>query len=117
MVGEDPWIGRSTHDRDQLVAADGDPAVDVIAVGPVFRTATKEDPDPVVGLEMIRWARRATCKPLVAIGGIDATNIAEVLAAGADAAAVVSAVCRGDVAENVQRLCAAAQARSSEVTA
>jgi thiamine-phosphate pyrophosphorylase len=109
VVGEALWIGRSTHDRDQLLAADRDPAVDVIAVGPVFRTATKEVPDPVVGLELLRWARRTTGKPLVAIGGIDASNISDVLAAGADAAAVVSAVCRGDAEDGVRRLLAAAE--------
>ncbi len=109
VLGDGVWIGRSTHDREQLLAADRDPAVDVIALGPVFPTGTKEDPDPVVGLETVRWARGATDKPLVAIGGIDASNVAEVLAAGADAAAVISAVCRGgDVEENVRRLTAAA---------
>lgn len=110
VLGEGVWIGRSTHDREQLLAADRDPAVDVIAVGPVFPTGTKEDPDPVIGLETVRWARDATDKPLVAIGGIDASNVADVLAAGADAAAVISAVCRGgDVEENVRRLTAAAR--------
>jgi thiamine-phosphate pyrophosphorylase len=124
VVGAGLWIGRSTHDREQLLAADRDPAVDVIAIGPVFPTATKEEPDPVIGLELLRWARRATAKTLVAIGGIDASNIAEVLDAGADAVAVISAVCRGDVQGNVRRLCAAAetgsrgaaQAPSPEVT-
>jgi thiamine-phosphate pyrophosphorylase len=61
-----------------------------------------------VGLAFVRWARARTAKPLVAIGGIDAGNVAEVLAAGADAAAVIGAVCRGDVRENCRRLLAAA---------
>jgi thiamine-phosphate pyrophosphorylase len=104
VVGDGVWIGRSTHDREQVLEADRDPDVDVIAVGPVFATASKERPDPVVGLELVAWARRATRKPLVAIGGIDASNLASVLAAGADAAAVLSALCRGDVEANARRL-------------
>jgi thiamine-phosphate pyrophosphorylase len=104
VVGGGVWIGRSTHDREQVLEADRDPDVDVIAVGPVFATASKERPDPVVGLELVAWARRATRKPLVAIGGIDASNLASVLAAGADAAAVISALCRGDVEANARRL-------------
>ena len=112
-IGERPWIGFSTHDDDQLAAAAADPAVDVVAVGPVFPTASKDRPDPVVGLDFVRRARAATAKPLVAIGGIDAGNLAEVLAAGADAVAVLSAVCRGDVAANSRRLLAAAGCASS----
>jgi len=112
VVGGDVWIGRSTHDREQVAEADRDPDVDVIAVGPVFATGSKERPDPVVGLDFVAWARRATKKPLVAIGGIDAGNLASVLAAGADAAAVISAVCSpdgGDVEANARTLCAAAE--------
>lgn len=109
--GERPWIGLSTHHEEQLAAADADPAVDVIAVGPVFPTRGKEwpgPPDPIVGVGFVRRARSLTAKPLVAIGGIDAGNVAEVLAAGADAAAVIGAVCRGDVGAACRRLLAAA---------
>jgi len=95
VVGEEKWIGLSTHNEEQLAAADEDPEVDVVAVGPVFPTASKERPDPVVGLGFVRRARARTAKPLVAIGGIDAGNVADVLAAGADAAVVLGAVCRG----------------------
>ena len=110
-VGRGVWIGRSTHDRDQLLAADADPEVDVVAVGPVFATTGKERPDPVVGLDFVRWARSATAKPLVAIGGIDEANVREVLAAGADAAAVLSVLCRGgDVETDAARLVTAAAA-------
>lgn len=108
VVGERAWIGRSTHDPEQLAAADADPEVDLIAVGPVFPTRSKTAPDPVVGLDFVRRARRATDKPLVAIGGIDAGNLAQVLAAGADAAAVLGAVCAGDVGAASRRLLAAA---------
>jgi thiamine-phosphate pyrophosphorylase len=103
LLGEEKWIGLSTHNRGQLEAAEADPDVDLIAVGPVFTTASKERPDPVVGLELVRWARQFSNKPLVAIGGIDATNAAQVLQAGADGVAVIGALCRGDVDRNSQR--------------
>lgn len=107
LLGQGHRIGHSTHDEAQLAAADADLAVDVIAVGPVFPTTGKANPDSVVGLEFVRWARGRTRKPLVAIGGIDAGNIAAVLDAGADQAAVLGAVCRGDVGANCRRLLAA----------
>ncbi|HVR98897.1 MAG TPA: thiamine phosphate synthase [Thermoanaerobaculia bacterium] len=107
VVGGAVRIGLSTHDGEQLAAADADAAVDVVAVGPVFPTSGKERPDPVVGLDFVSKARRQTGKTLVAIGGIDESNVAEVLAAGADAAAVLGAVCRGDVLANCRRLIAA----------
>lgn len=112
VVGPGVRIGLSTHGEEQLLAAAADPDVDVIAVGPVFPTTGKERPDPVVGVGFVRWARGRTDKPLVAIGGIDAGNVREVLEAGADAAAVIGAVCRGDrgdVKANALRLLAAAE--------
>jgi thiamine-phosphate pyrophosphorylase len=117
VVGTNVKIGLSTHDEGQFAAADADPEVDVIAVGPVFPTTGMEDPYPVVGLELVRWARERTRKPLVAIGGIGAGNVAAVLAAGADAAAVLGAVCRGGVREvrtNCRRLMIAAEAAGRE---
>lgn len=108
VVGGGVRIGLSTHGEEQLAAADADPEVDVIAVGPVFPTASKERPDPVVGLGFVRRARARTAKRLVAIGGIDESNVAAVLAAGADAAVVLGAVCHGDVRANCRRLLAAA---------
>lgn len=108
VVGPDTWIGASTHNPEQLEAAAADPDVDVVAVGPVYATTGKDDPDPVVGLELVRRARALTTKPLVAIGGIDADRLPEVLAAGADTVAVLGAVCRGDVAANARRLLRAA---------
>jgi thiamine-phosphate pyrophosphorylase len=117
VVGLSVQIGLSTHDERQLAAADADPEVDVIAVGPVFPTTGKERPDPVVGLGFVRWARLRTSRTakrrLVAIGGIDADNVAAVLAAGADAAAVLGAVCRGDITANCRRLLAAAAGKNS----
>ena len=82
-------IGFSTHNLSQVRAADALP-VDYIAIGPVFATGSKANPDPVVGLEGVRQARRVTKKPLVAIGGITRQNCSQVKAAGADAVAVIS---------------------------
>jgi len=82
------WIGTSTHSLEQVAEADATTA-DYVAIGPIFPTASKENPDPVVGLEGLRQARRATGKPLVAIGGINFENAREVLAAGADSVAVI----------------------------
>ncbi len=113
VVGEAVAIGLSTHDDGQLAAADEDPEVDLVAVGPIFPTASKERPDPVVGLGFLARARARTAKPLVAIGGIDAANLPAVLAAGADAAVVLGALCRGDVAANSRRLVAASACASS----
>ena len=109
VVGRELWIGRSTHDEAQVRAAEADGQVDVVAFGPVFPTAGKERPDPVVGLAGLKRARELTGKPLVAIGGISAGNLGQVLAAGADTAAVLGAVCRGDVGGNCRRLLAAAE--------
>jgi thiamine-phosphate pyrophosphorylase len=82
-------IGFSTHNLSQVIAADTLP-IDYIAIGPVFATGSKANPDPVVGLEGVSQARQATKKPLVAIGGITRENCSQVRAAGADAVAVIS---------------------------
>jgi len=107
LAGAGLWIGLSTHTARQVRAAAADPEVDLVAVGPVFPTTGKARPDPAVGLEFVAAARRATAKPLVAIGGIAPDNLAGVLAAGADAVAVLGAICRGDVKRNAARLLAA----------
>jgi len=83
------WVGVSTHNLEQLREADRTSA-DYIAVGPVFHTGTKANPDPVVGIDFIRKARQLTRKPLVAIGGITLESAAEVFRAGADSLAVIS---------------------------
>ncbi len=83
------WVGISTHNLAQVWAANKTSA-DYIAIGPVFATGSKANPDPVVGLEGVRAAREAAGKPLVAIGGITRQNGASVIAAGADAVAVIS---------------------------
>jgi thiamine-phosphate pyrophosphorylase len=110
----DRWLGSSTHDLQQVAAAAADPAVDVVAVGPVFATRSKADAQPVVGLELLRQARRLTTKPIVAIGGIDETNAAGAWAAGADAVAMIGAICRGELAANCRRLLRVAEEWSYE---
>jgi thiamine-phosphate pyrophosphorylase len=91
LIGADKVLGLSTHNPEQLAAAESTTA-DYVAIGPVFATVTKENPSPVVGLEGVRRARAMTTKPLVAIGGITLENYREVLDAGADSVAVISAI-------------------------
>jgi len=88
ICGPNRWVGVSTHTLEQLAAADRTSA-DYIAIGPIFPTATKKNPDPVVGTELLRKARQLTKKPLVAIGGITLERAAEVYRAGADSLAVI----------------------------
>ncbi len=97
-------VGLSTHDGDQAAAAHAEAAVDVVAIGPVFGTRTKERPDPVVGLAGVARARAAGSKPLVGIGGIDAERAPRVIEAGADAIAVVSALDPRQLAASCTRL-------------
>jgi thiamine-phosphate pyrophosphorylase len=89
IIGPARWLGISTHNPEQLAEADKTSA-DYLAIGPVFATTSKANPDPVVGLEGIRRARELTRKPLVAIGGITRGNARSVIEAGADALAVIS---------------------------
>lgn len=89
LVGDSAAIGLSTHNEDQLRAGSRT-AADYLAIGPIFQTASKENPDPLVGLSRLEWLRSLSAKPLVAIGGIQLTNARQVLAAGADSVAVIS---------------------------
>ncbi|MCS6818027.1 MAG: thiamine phosphate synthase [Blastocatellia bacterium] len=89
LLGPDRLIGYSTHSLEQALQADALP-VDYIAIGPIFPTRTKEKPDPVVGVEMVRAVRARIRKPLVAIGGISLETAPQVIAAGADVIAVIS---------------------------
>lgn len=86
-------IGVSTHNLQQALEAERDGA-DRIAFGPVFETATKENPDPVVGLRKLEEVCRAVSLPVVAIGGITPENGARVLEHGAAQLAVISALPR-----------------------
>lgn len=95
ILGPDKLIGISTHNLAQATQAEAGGA-DYIGFGPVFPTATKENPDPVVGVDGLREARAKVRIPIVAIGGINAGNIGEVKSTGADCCAVVSAVLAAD---------------------
>ncbi len=109
--GPDLLIGYSTHSVEDGVTAAANPAIDYVAIGPVYRSSTK-DVRAALGTGPIRELRRRIEKPIVAIGGIDHTNIADVLGAGADSVAVIAAI-HGTpaIAENVARLVEAARAR------
>ncbi|HUA59255.1 MAG TPA: thiamine phosphate synthase [Verrucomicrobiae bacterium] len=89
LMGHEPLIGFSSHDARQLAAAGGEP-VDYVALGPIFATGSKHNPDAVVGVEELARCRPLIEKPLVAIGGITLENAAEVLRAGADSLAVIA---------------------------
>ena len=88
LSGARRWVGVSTHNLEQLREA-ALTSADYIAVGPIFPTAMKQNPDPVVGLELLRAGRRLTEKPLVAIGGITIESAEAVFRAGADSVAVI----------------------------
>jgi len=94
ILGPDRWLGVSTHNPEQVAEADRTSA-DYIAIGPVFATASKANPDPIVGLDGVRRARELTTKPLIAIGGITRQNCSSVIEAGADSIAVISDLVRG----------------------
>jgi len=89
IIGPNRVLGVSTHNPEQVETADRTSA-DYVAVGPVFSTISKEEPDPVIGLEGVRRARRITRKPLVAIGGVTLQNCRSIIEAGADSVAVIS---------------------------
>jgi len=89
VVGNEMWIGVSTHNLEQFRRAAATSA-NYIAIGPVFATTSKANPDPVVGLELIREVRGLTEKPIVAIGGITLDRAKSVMDAGTDSVAVIS---------------------------
>jgi thiamine-phosphate pyrophosphorylase len=105
IIGGHRWLGVSTHNPEQIADADKTSA-DYLAIGPVFATTSKANPDPVVGLEGVRRARELTRKPLVAIGGITRANVVSAVEAGADSVAVISDLLRepGKSAEEFLRI-------------
>jgi len=105
VIGDTLLLGVSTHNPEQVREADQSPA-DYVAIGPVFATGSKMNPDPVVGLEGVRQARELTRKPLVAIGGITRANCTSVIEAGADSVAIISDLVRepGKSAEEFLRI-------------
>jgi thiamine-phosphate pyrophosphorylase len=93
LIGAGKLAGVSTHNLEQFQQAAASSA-DYLAVGPVFSTSSKANPDPVVGTDFIRRVRGLTDKPIVAIGGITLDRAAEVIRAGADSVAVISDILR-----------------------
>jgi thiamine-phosphate pyrophosphorylase len=90
LLGDEAIIGYSTHSVAQALEAAKLP-IDYLAIGPIFATSTKENPDPVVGLDGLRAVKAAIGNlPLVAIGGINLANTGEVLRTGADSVAMIS---------------------------
>ena len=110
VVGPDMLIGFSTHSEAQLADA-ASLGADYLALGPIFATTSKSAADPVLGAERLRTARALITAPLVAIGGITAATAPALIAAGADAVAVIAAIVRApDVARATAELLAALQA-------
>ncbi len=91
LLGSEKVIGLSTHTTEQVREA----VIlkpDYIGFGPIFSTSTKADHDPVVGLDGLQAARALTTLPMFAIGGITADSVGDIMAAGADGVAVISAI-------------------------
>jgi thiamine-phosphate pyrophosphorylase len=93
LVGKEKLVGVSTHNLEQFQTA-AETSADYIAVGPIFATSSKANPDPVVGTEFVRRVRDLSDRPIVAIGGITLENAASVIKAGADCVAVISDILR-----------------------
>ncbi len=102
ILGPAKLIGFSTHSPTQIEAAVRAGGIDYVAFGPIFPTRSKENPDPVQGLETLREVRRLCPLPLAAIGGITAANLLDVLQT-ADAVAVISAITDADDPEEATR--------------
>jgi thiamine-phosphate pyrophosphorylase len=102
IVGPDRIVGRSTHAAEQADAAEADPDVDYMAVGPVWATPTKLG-RPAAGLDYVEYAARTVTKPWFAIGGIDATNLSTVVEHGASRIVVVRAITESDDPEAAAR--------------
>jgi thiamine-phosphate pyrophosphorylase len=115
LVGPQPIVGLSITSMADLEASDL-AGVDYLGVGPVFATATKADAAPAMGLAGLAAVRAACGLPIVAIGGIAVDNAAEVIAAGADGVAVVSAICAapdaGQATRELADIVAAARRRT-----
>jgi thiamine-phosphate pyrophosphorylase len=101
IMGPDKLIGISTHSREQVMAATaGEP--NYLGFGPIFTPGSKLDHDPVVGLQGLRTIRPLTALPIFAIGGITADRTEDVIRAGADGVAVISAILKApDISQAV----------------
>ncbi|MFN2576094.1 MAG: thiamine phosphate synthase [Pyrinomonadaceae bacterium] len=102
LLGTDAIIGFSTHTIEQVRAA-LDLPINYLAFGPIFATESKTNPDPITGLEALRLIKSCCHLPVVAIGGINRSNVARAMSAGADSAAIISAIVNdpGQITENV----------------
>jgi thiamine-phosphate pyrophosphorylase len=102
VMGADKLIGISTHNPDQVrEATTGKP--DYLGFGPIFKPGSKQDHDPVVGLEGLRVMRALTSLPVFAIGGIQIDQAGEVMRAGANGVAVISAILKApDISHSVK---------------
>ena len=102
VMGPDKLIGISTHNPEQVwEASAGKP--DYLGFGPIFTPGSKLDHDPVVGLEGLRAIRTLTSLPVFAIGGIQIGQVSDVMEAGADGVAVISAILKAaDIREAVR---------------
>ena len=119
LLGDGAIIGVSTHTLEQARRTLSDGVADYIAFGPVFKTTTKADHEPVAGLEKLAEIRRETLgAPLVAIGGIGLENLASVLGAGADSAAIISEFYRshGTIEQGFKERASAATGNNNVVT-
>jgi thiamine-phosphate pyrophosphorylase len=96
-----PHIGLSTHNAQQMQAANDEPVV-YHALGPIFATTSKANPDPVVGLEGLRAIAPLSQRPVVAIGGITLATAASVIEAGADSVALIGALQQGNVEQTAR---------------
>lgn len=106
VMGPDKIIGLSTHNAEQVKEAE-QLKPDYIGFGPIFKPASKQDHDPVVGIEGLRQIRALTSLPVFAIGGIQLDQVGHVMRAGADGIAVISAVLNApDVTKAVKDLIA-----------
>jgi thiamine-phosphate pyrophosphorylase len=104
-------IGFSTHNERQVREGDAEP-VDYLAIGPIFATGSKQNPDPVVGLDRLRALRPLTSKPLVAIGGITREWAPQVFKAGADSLAIIGDLLPDVGARAVDWIAISARARA-----
>lgn len=106
LLGPNRILGKSTHSLEQALEAEQE-GVDYLALGPVYPTPTKPD-YPAVGLSLLSRVKACVTKPLVAIGGIEAGSVPDVVAAGAECVAVVRAVCAAadpqSTAQHLKRL-------------
>ncbi len=112
LLGERVIVGISTHNLEQAKLAANMP-VDYVAFGPIFKTSTKENPDPIAGLEALRGVRTIVGSlPVVAIGGITLANAGEAWKAGADAVSSIAALVSDPsrIAENMSQMLAKSQA-------